>query len=243
MISHYDWAGGREAMLRFGPDTGPVVVVALPLFEEANRTRTFVISILRGLAERGIASALPDLPGQGESLLPTEQAGLSLLRSGFAAAVDHLYDEGRRVYSVAIRSGATLDVQAFAVGRWYLSPASGSDVLRDQARILQAAGREVEAGWLRNTFQIADNEAPIEIAGNRVGLLLLEDLAGDGGGYYQPVQRGIPTRVVRLESDRGEAHRHVPGPPLWRRAEPGIDPALAAILADDIAQWIATCER
>ncbi|RYD50253.1 MAG: hypothetical protein EOP60_12200, partial [Sphingomonadales bacterium] len=60
MIDHYDWAGGREAMLRFGPATGPVVIAALPLFEEANRTRTFVVTLLRALAERGIAGALPD---------------------------------------------------------------------------------------------------------------------------------------------------------------------------------------
>jgi thioredoxin reductase len=42
MIDRYDWAGGSEAMLRFGPATGPIVVLALPLFEEANRTRTSV---------------------------------------------------------------------------------------------------------------------------------------------------------------------------------------------------------
>ncbi len=69
MIDHYDWPGGREAMLRFGPTNGPVMIVAPPLFEEANRTRAFVVTILRALAERGIASALPDLPGTGESLL------------------------------------------------------------------------------------------------------------------------------------------------------------------------------
>ena len=74
MIDHYDWAGGREAMIRFGPSTGPVVVAVLPLFEEANRTRTFLTGVLRRLAERHIASVLPDLPGQGESLVPTENA-------------------------------------------------------------------------------------------------------------------------------------------------------------------------
>ena len=77
-------------MLRFGPDTGPVVVVALPLFEEANRTRAFAVTILRALAERGIAGALPDLPGQGESLLPTHETDLAKLRTGFAAAVASL---------------------------------------------------------------------------------------------------------------------------------------------------------
>ena len=70
-IDHYDWSGGREALLRFGPDTGPVVILALPLFEEANRTRTFAVGLLRRLAERGIAGLLPDVPGQGLASRPT----------------------------------------------------------------------------------------------------------------------------------------------------------------------------
>jgi hypothetical protein len=35
-IDRYRWSGGEEAVLRFGPDDGPVVVVTAPLFEEAN---------------------------------------------------------------------------------------------------------------------------------------------------------------------------------------------------------------
>eukprot|EP01037_Dinobryon_pediforme_P041965 gene41965-52022_t len=38
------------------------------------------------------------------------------------------------------------------------------------------------------------------------------------------------------------ADRHVAGAPLWRRAEPDTDAALAELLADDIADWIARCE-
>ena len=72
-----------------GPDTGPVAVVALPLFEEANRTRAFAVTICRALAKRGVASVLPDLPGQGESLVPTEAARLPDWRSAFAAAAAH----------------------------------------------------------------------------------------------------------------------------------------------------------
>jgi len=33
----------------------------------------------------------------------------------------------------------------------------------------------------------------------------------------------------------------IAGPALWRRAEPGNDPALIEALGDDIAHWIATC--
>ena len=49
-FDRYEWAGGREAMLRFGPDAGPLVVAVLPLFEEANppgapRTRAIVDNV------------------------------------------------------------------------------------------------------------------------------------------------------------------------------------------------------
>ena len=49
-------------------------------------------------------------------------------------------------------------------------------------------------------------------------------------------------RTVRLESDAKPADAKLPGSPLWRRAEPDNDIALAMALADDIAAWIRQCE-
>lgn len=205
MISWYDWPGGREAMLRFGPAEGPVVVAALPLFEEANRTRAFVVTILRMLAERGIASALPDLPGTGESLVPTAEASLASMREAFAAI--------RGGYTLAIRSGALLDAGA-RKGRWHLSPQSGSDLLRELARLQQTG----ESG---------------DYGGNRLSPALLAELGN---------AEADAARVVRLESDAKAADHKLPGAPLWRRSEPDNDPILAAGLADDIAAWVRTCE-
>ena len=116
-IDHYDWPGGREAMLRFGPDTGPVVVAALPLFEEANRTRTFTVTLLRALADRGIASLLPDAPGQGDSLIPTADLTILRMAEALEAVTDHCLATGRRTYALGIRSGALLDMCALHSGR------------------------------------------------------------------------------------------------------------------------------
>ena len=44
--------------------------------------------------------------------------------------------------------------------------------------------------------------------------------------------------MVRLESDPRAADRKLPGSALWRAAEPGVDPALQALIADDVARWI-----
>lgn len=228
-------------MLRFGPETGPVVVVALPLFEEANRTRTVAVTMCRALAKRGVASVLPDLPGQGESPVTTGELTLATIQLGFAAAVEHLSRETRRPYAVAVRSGAMAVADARTLGRWYLSPVSGPGLLDELGRILMAAHREGDADTLRNIDRLEEIGPTLEIAGNRIGTDLLRQLARDVGD--DPLNGpGVAARVVRLDTDRADADRHVPGPPLWRRAEPGNDPALAALLANDIADWIAHCD-
>lgn len=222
MIDWYDWSGGREAMLRFGPATGPVVVVALPLFEEANRTRTFAVAIMRLLAERGIASALPDLPGTGESLVQIEDTTLLALRDAMAAAVNHLAPA--RAYAFGIRSGALLDSLASVHGRWHFAPVEGEALT---AELLRIAGKSAPAGA----------DAPLLAGGNLLTTAMLAELKA----ATTDAEAG-PLRVVRLESDPRTADRKLPGAPLWRRAEPDHDPALAALLADDVSAWIRACE-
>ncbi|RZF66516.1 hypothetical protein EWE75_01290 [Sphingomonas populi] len=242
MIDHYDWRGGREAMLRFGPETGPIVVIAMPLFEEANRTRAFVVTLCRALAARGVASALPDLPGQGESLVPLETCSIFDVAEGIERASKADWEAGRALYSVAIRSGAILDKLALFSGRWHFAPQTGPELLRDLKRVKQASiGARVLLGDLWY-FDVAKPEGVedqhVEIAGNRISTSLLTALS-----VYEPWRQddGGHVRTVRLDTDRKPADRHVPGTPLWRRAEPSNDPALAALLADDIAAWIARC--
>lgn len=237
-VDAYDWRGGREAMLRWGPEEGPRVVIALPLFEEANRCRAFAASICRALAGLGVGSILPDLPGQGESALSTATMRLAELRAAFAAASgDH---------GIAIRSGALVVDDRPC---WLLSPQTGAELLRELARI---KGDQTE-GEL------------VTIAGNQIGRDFLADLAtathpGAGRGLISMSEAGQPfstdtsqlgrglrrggseaSRTVRLTSDARKADRHVDRPALWRRAEPDTDPVLAQTLATDIADWIARC--
>ncbi|HEY0622854.1 hypothetical protein [Sphingomonas sp.] len=237
-------------MLRFGPAAGPVVVVALPLFEEANRTRAFAVTILRALAERGIAGALPDLPGQGESLVPTHETDLVTLRAAFAAAVEALKNPspigrgkearsaGRvrathdRVFALAIRSGTLLDTHAAVTARYHLSPMSGADLRRELIRARQASSREAGDTFDPASLDIASE--PVELAGNLIAPAFLAVLAA-----AIPSTEAI--RTVRLETEAKPADVKLPGSPLWRRAEPDNDPAFAQAVADDIAQWIAAC--
>ncbi len=219
-IDHYDWAGGREAMLRFGPDTGPLLIAALPLFEEANRTRAFVVAICRALAARGIGSVLPDLPGTGESLTHIGETTIVAMRDAYRALAETLGNEGR-TYATGIRSGALLDALAVIRARWYLAPQTGDETLRDLSRVRQS-GEDAE-----------------DYAGNALSPAMLDALRG-----LHPVTAtdDHPARTVRLDTDPRPADFKLAGVPLWRRAEPGNDVALAELLADDIAHWIAACE-
>ncbi|WP_296611296.1 hypothetical protein [Sphingomonas sp.] len=230
MIDHYDWAGGREAMIRFGPATGPVVVVVLPLLEEANRTRTFVSGILRRLAARDIAGALPDLPGQGESLVPTENAMLAGWRTALASAATAAAGE-RPVHILSFRGGALLDHDVKAASRWQLAPAKGEALIRELLRTSAAAGARIDI----DLANYNDEGGPVTIAGNALSRTLLREL-----NAADCVREGA-VRVVRLDTDPAVADRKVAGAPLWRQSEPGDDPALADLLADDIADWIAQC--
>jgi len=230
MIDHYDWAGGREAMIRFGPATGPVVVAVLPLFEEANRTRTFVSGLLRRLADRNIAGALPDLPGQGESLVPSENAMLAGWRTALASAANAAAGE-RPVHILSFRGGALLDHGVKAASRWQLAPAKGEALVRELLRTSAAAGARVEI----DLDNYNDEGNPVTIAGNPLSRTLLRDL-----NAADCVREGA-VRVIRLDTDPAVADRKVAGAPLWRQSEPGDDPALADLLADDIADWIAQC--
>lgn len=228
----YSWSGGREAMLRFGPANGPVIIAAMPLFEEANRTRAFVVAMLRALAQRGIASVLPDLPGTGDSLVTTEQASLTDWRSAFSAVARGMAPAS--VYALSLRGGALLDTDAALAGRYHLAPASGAAVVREMLRVRLAVASD--AGERFDPIDIAPPGPPVQLAGNYVNRQLLADLAA-----ANPTTTG-PTRTARLDADPGTADIKFGGVALWRRAEPGNDVALAALIADDMATWIAACE-
>lgn len=209
-IDHYNWAGGREAMLRVGPDGAPVVVAALPLFEEGNRTRAAVVDVLRRLAAQGIAGALPDLPGTGESLVATCDATVAMWRDSFAAACAAL---AGRVHVMGWRGGALVDGDADVASRWYLAPMSGTSVVRELERLRRAGGGA-------------------DFGGNALSAAMLDGLAGG-----EPATAGT-LRVVRLESDPKAADRKIAGVPLWRGSEPEVDAALQAAVAADVAAWV-----
>ncbi len=205
-------------MLSFGPDGKNPIVVLAPLFEEANRLRHFIVEMMRMLATEGIATCLPDLPGQGDSMVPSEDARVADWHEAIAALSPRA--------TIAFRGGALLD--AHAVDRWRFAPETGARLLRDMVRSTALTSGE-KAGELAAR---AAHET-VMLAGNALSPEL-----------YATLERAVPeavARTLRLDDDAGEADARVAGSPLWRRAEPGDDATLRALLVADIVAWNASC--
>jgi hypothetical protein len=191
--------------------TRPRVLFFEPLFEEANRTRRLIAQIRHMLLSGGIDSEIAEPPGTGESLTPIEAVSFA----------DWLaYANGCNGYTViaSIRGGALLDHAASAPGYWRFSPETGARLVRDLDRA-----------------RLGNADGSMLYAGHKVQPSLIDVLKS---ASPQPVS---PLRVVRLESDTGDADLKLPGSPLWRRAEPGEDFALASALATDLANWVSQC--
>ena len=213
-------------MLRFGPTDAPLVLIAPALFEEANRTRAFTVAIMRGLATRGVASALPDLPGTNDSLLPTEEASLADWRTAFAACA-----AGRPALGFAVRGGALVDGDAMLRGRCHLAPVAGASLVRDLVRVRLAGARD--GGDRFDPAMLQAPGPPVDLAGNRLSRALVAEL-----------DAAVPSRAdrtVRLAGDPQAADRKLEGRTLWRSSEPDIDGPLADAVADDLAAWAHAC--
>ncbi len=211
-------------MLRFGPEDGPLALVLPPLFEEANRTRHFLVQVMRGLGERGIASILPDLPGTNDSPVATVDARLA----DWQAAIGAL---PAPALIVSLRGGALLDGEAACERRWRLSPETGARVLRDMIR-----ATAMTAGMKAGELDALARLHPTALAGNLVHPALFAALDA-----ATPTLGGA-IRTLRLEDEAGDADARLSGTPLWRRAEPDHDPALAAAVVADIAEWMTSCD-
>jgi hypothetical protein len=220
----YEGPLGRESMLVHGPAAGPRALILLPLFAESNGMRATLVHLARALAAAGIGSAIPDLPGTGESEVAL--AGVTLADWCAAAAA-----AGRALgqpHVVALRGGALIDDAVDAASWWRLAPTAGASLLRQLERAQKIADKEAGGGAILPGGGIGGGgEAVIELAGYRVSPLLCEGLRG--------AEPGTPAGPLRSLPFDG------PGLAPWRRAEPTADPELAARLAADIADWIRTC--
>lgn len=218
MSPGYSWSGGAEGWFRTGAKYAFQILVLPPLFEEANRCRRLIASVARGLDAFGIGMVIPDLPGTGESLTDIADVLPNHWTAAAQSAASALAAEGKTVATTAFRGGTLLDGISGSVGAWRFAPETGQRIVRD----------------LRRTRLTSEADTAL-YAGHALSDAFLAELE------LMALPSGASVRTVRLTSDSAGADLHVEGSPLWRRAEPGDDPALAASLAKDLILWTKTC--
>lgn len=219
-------------MLRSGANAGaPPVLLLPPLFAEMNRSRRLLVDVMAALAAAGIEGWLPDLPGTNESLSDIADIGWEDWRAAARRAGEHIaVASGTLPFTLALRGGALLDDAVAARGRWRLAPVPGAALLRDLLRARLAADREAGAAVSMAALE-AEAADGIELAGFALSPGLVAGLrAASASGEARALALG----------ESGEDGT-LPGPPLWRRAEPGRSLPLSQAIAADVARWIASC--
>ena len=222
-FDRYPTSGGDEWMMRIGPAEGAAVMLLPPFFEEMNRCRALLASVMRLLARRGLGCWLPDLPGTGESEQRLETITWKSWQIAADDAAEHVARaSGKHPLVASFRGGALLDTVA-ASANWRFAPAEGASLARDLMRASMLTPDEMKGSRL-------------DLAGYTLSDTLLADLS------TARIEQPARLRTVRLETDRGEADLKVQGPALWRRSEPGNSPELAELLALDIMEWGTRCD-
>lgn len=217
-----------EYLLRIDPagQVRATILIVPPLFEEANRLRRTLVLAMRALAAQDFAAVLPDLPGQNDSLVALADVDLERWRGSLADTAASI--DGPLIVA-SFRGGALIDHRVEAAAWWRLAPVGGASLLRTLMRSRVSADREAGLSSSLESLQTEARTAPLLLAGNRLSPAMIAQL-----GASEP-QAVAPLRSVGLGADG------IAGTPLWLRAEPGEDAAMAAAIAVDIAGWSATC--
>lgn len=217
-----------EYLLRIDPagQHRATILIVPPLFEEANRLRRTLVLAMRALAEKGFAAVLPDLPGQNDSLVALADVDLARWRDSLAETATGI--DGRIIVA-SVRGGALIDHRVEAAAWWRLAPVGGASLLRTLMRSRVSADREAGLTSSLESLQADAKIAPLLLAGNRLSPAMVAQL---GASEPQAVE---PLRSIGLGAEG------IAGTPLWLRAEPGEDAAMAEAIAADLAAWSTTC--
>ena len=208
----YPTGGGEELILRFGASYATQVVLIESLFEERNFLRRIAVQVGRALQSYDIGCSIPDIPGTGESLIDMADVTFPGWQHAVADAARFVEKKnGTLPFIAALRGGALIDHTASAKAWWRFAPATGAELLRPMRQARRIRGA-------------ADQQDHAGYGLNEAMVAALEAAT--------PQSPTGPLRQTPVKPD---------GIAPWRLAEPGDDEVLANALADDLAQWVATC--
>lgn len=211
-------AAASELALAFDRDRSARVVIAPPLFDEANRMRRLTVEVMRRLDGAGIDSFLPDLPGCNESTQRLATIELEDWRMAIDAACQHF----GATHVLGIRGGCLL-VPPNGRG-WFYGPVKGASLLKTLLRARVISGREAGRDEAEDDLLQQGLASGLDLAGWSLSAEMIRQLIE---AEPQPRQAITPIDQAMLA-----------GAPLWLRAEPGDDPAQADALAAIVVMGI-----
>lgn len=199
----------------FSFDSGAArrLLVIPALLDEANKLRRFTLDLMRALAEAGIDSALPDLPGCNESLNLLPSQTLASWREAMRTAADEFGASG----VLTIRGGTLIDPGVLPALAF--APVAGASLLRAMLRAAVISGREAGHEATREGLMAQGLREGLVLGGYALGAAMLAEL--EAAAPFQDA------RVITQAEVGGSA--------LWLRAEPGEDIAQAVRLAALVA--------
>jgi pimeloyl-ACP methyl ester carboxylesterase len=220
---YYDFGGQKEYCLSFGDvEASRCILIIPPLFDEMNRVRRTLVQAMRALAEHGLRTLLPDLPGCNESAADLPVQTIETWQEAVAALALQL----GATHIAALRGGALIDHKT-SLPVWRLAPVKGRSLLKTMLRTRIAAEREAGRTVSIEQLMAAAQSSPLELSGYVLGMAMLESL-----------DSVLPAVVPDLHE---AALTDVNGSALWLRAEPQDDPAMSAALAANLDRWSASC--
>ena len=217
----YDGGLGREQIVRIGDGDGPRLLIVPPLFDEHNKMRRTLVMAMRGLAARGIDSALPDITGQNESIVPLTSCQYSDWKSAISRAASAV----QATHVAAIRSACLLDAGLSHLLRWRHLPLAGDRIVTHLIRTQLASDKAAGRASSRQDFEGQDEGATLHLSGFTLN-----------GAMVTALQGATP---APLENPHDRLVEGSLGPALWLRAEPSESAEFSATLAMHWAEWMA----
>ena len=228
--SGYVFARAEEYCLMAGDSNASRrILIVPPLFDEMNRMRRVLVSAMRGLADLGVCSILPDLPGCNESMARLVDQDLDKWRGAIAAVAEQL----GATHIASIRGGVLIDNGSARLPHWRLSPVKGGSLLKAMLRTRIAGDKETGISSNMESLIEQGCREPIELAGNMIGPDMLSSM------QYAEAEPLAKLTVTAL----GDGADEVSGRALWLRAEPQDDPAMATSIAEQLYHWSASCGK
>lgn len=207
--------GGTSEEYALVSDAGNTqrLLIVPALFDEGNKLRRLTVEVMRRLADVGIDSLLPDLPGCNESLQALDAQDPTDWLDAMTAASRHF----AATHVLGIRGGCLFTPAHLPT--LHYAPVKAAAILRQMLRARILSSRE--AGRDENRDALAEQAVVqgITLAGYSLG--------ADFYRHFEPMAPA-PTATVISQDE-------VAGSGLWLRAEPDENPAQADALAAIIA--------